>query len=261
MGRGQGNHLHRWRDALAPLSFRARALHHAPHATGMSSPLSDEKIIDSWRRNAAPWSTAVREGQIDSRRLVTDRAILEAVMRQAPATALDIGCGEGWLSRALGEHGITTIGVDVVPELVEAARLAAPAGDYRVASYEAIAAGALDVRVDVAVANFSLIGKEAVDALVRRIPSLLVPRGRLIVQTLHPASTLGELPYVDGWRPGSWAGFSPSFTDPAPWFFRTLATWVTLIIESGFVVRELAEPLHPHTLKPASLLIVAEAKP
>ncbi len=226
----------------------------------MTSPLSDEKIIDSWRRNAAPWSAAVREGQIDSRRLVTDRAVLETVTRYAPRSALDIGCGEGWLSRALAEQGIATIGVDVVPELVKAAQLAAPAGDYRVASYEEIAAGALDVTVDLAVANFSLIGKDAVDALIRRVPSLLVPGGRFIVQTLHPAATLGDVPYVDGWRPGSWAGFSPKFTDPAPWFFRTLATWVTLILESGFIVRELQEPLHPHTLKPASLLIVAEAR-
>lgn len=226
----------------------------------MTAPLSDQKIIDSWRRNAAPWSAAVREGQIDSRRLVTDRAVLEAVTRYAPRTALDIGCGEGWLSRALAEQGIATIGVDVVPELVEAARLAAPAGDYRVASYEEIAAGALDVKVDVAVANFSLIGMDAVDALIRRVPSLLVPGGRFIVQTLHPAATVGDVPYVDGWRPGSWAGFSPKFTDPAPWFFRTLATWVTLLLESGFVLRELREPLHPHTLKPASLLLVAEAK-
>ncbi|MEJ2417330.1 MAG: hypothetical protein P8Y45_10450 [Exilibacterium sp.] len=59
--------------------------------------LSDEKILDSWHKNAAPWSLAVREGQIDSRRLVTDSAIVGAVEEYGRAytrpSVLDIGCG------------------------------------------------------------------------------------------------------------------------------------------------------------------------
>ena len=27
-------------------------------------PLSDAKIVDSWRKNASPWTSAVRESQI-----------------------------------------------------------------------------------------------------------------------------------------------------------------------------------------------------
>jgi len=220
--------------------------------------MSDPQVIASWHRNAAPWTAAIRDQQIESRRLVTDRAVVDAVCQRAPRRVLDIGCGEGWLCRALAEHGIETTGVDVVPALIETARAIAGGGDYRVASYEAIAGGALQLTVDLAVANFSLIGHEAVDALLRRIPSLLVPHGHLVVQTLHPAAARGELPYVDGWRPGSWAGFGPEFTDPAPWYFRTLGRWVALLLESGFVVRELREPMHPLTGNPASLLLVAE---
>jgi len=76
----------------------------------MTDPLSDAKIIESWRKNAAPWTNAVREGQIESRRLVTNQAIIDAVISRAPRTALDIGCGEGWLVRALAERGIQTTG-------------------------------------------------------------------------------------------------------------------------------------------------------
>src|SRR4051794_5864649 len=170
-------------------------------------PLSDAKIVDSWHKNAAPWTDAVRESQIESRRLVTNQAIVDAVVARAPRTALDIGCGEGWLTRALGERGIRTIGVDVVPELIERAANAG-SGDFRVASYESIAAGALDVRVDVAVANFALIGKESVDHLVAHAQRLLTPRGALIIQTLHPVIASGDSPYRDGWREGSWSGFS-----------------------------------------------------
>ena len=62
----------------------------------------------------------------------------------APSTVLDIGCGEGWLVRALAERGIRAIGVDVVPSLIERATQAG-GGEFRVASYEMIAAGALDL--------------------------------------------------------------------------------------------------------------------
>lgn len=223
-----------------------------------AAPHSDAQVVASWHDNASPWSAAVRNGEIESRRLVTDAAIVDAVMRRAPRTALDIGCGEGWLSRALTDRGVEVIGIDVVPALVDSARAAHPTGDYRVVSYEDVARGALDVTVDLAVANFSLIGKDAVDALIRHIPALLVPNGHVIVQTLHPATALGELPYRDGWRPGSWAGFGAQFTNPAPWYFRTISSWIALLASSGLVLRELREPVHPERGTPASLVLIAQ---
>jgi 2-polyprenyl-3-methyl-5-hydroxy-6-metoxy-1,4-benzoquinol methylase len=220
-------------------------------------PLSDAKVIDSWHTNATPWTSAVREKRIESRKLVTDAAVVDAVMSRAPKSVLDIGCGEGWLCRALAARGVAqVIGVDVVPSLIDQARVAG-GGEFKVASYEEIARGALDVRVDVAVANFALIGKEAVDALITASPTLLNPGGALIVQTLHPVIATGDLPYEDGWRKGSWAGFSEDFSDPAPWFFRTLETWVGLIASSGLRLVEVREPIHPATRKPASVIFVA----
>ena len=68
--------------------------------------LSDASIVDSWHKNASPWTDAVRGNQIESRALITNRAIIEAVLSRSPRTVLDIGCGEGWLVRALGEHGV-----------------------------------------------------------------------------------------------------------------------------------------------------------
>ena len=220
-------------------------------------PLSDEKVVDSWHTNATPWVSAVREQRIESRRLVTDRAIVDAVMSRKPEFVLDLGCGEGWLVRALSVQGVQrVIGVDVVPALVEQAG-AAGGGEFHVASYEAIARGELHVTVDVAVANFALIGKEAVDALIRSIPKLLRRGGALVIQTLHPVIASGDLPYEDGWRTGSWAGFSDDFTDPAPWYFRTLESWVQLIVSSGLTLVEIREPIHPVTSKPASVVFIA----
>jgi 2-polyprenyl-3-methyl-5-hydroxy-6-metoxy-1,4-benzoquinol methylase len=219
-------------------------------------PLSDAKIIDSWHKNAAPWTAAVRGNQIESRKLITDRAIVEAILSCAPQSVIDIGCGEGWLVRSLGEYNIRALGIDVVPALIEQARQAG--GDFNIASYEDIAAGKLNERADLVVCNFSLIGNESVANLLRAIPRLLNPGGAFLVQTLHPRSACGDYSYQDGWRTGSWAGFSSDFSDPAPWYFRTLESWTQLFIDSGLRIREMREPIHPGTGHPASVLFIAE---
>jgi 2-polyprenyl-3-methyl-5-hydroxy-6-metoxy-1,4-benzoquinol methylase len=222
-----------------------------------TEPFSDAKIVESWGINALPWTAAVREGQIESRKQITDQAIIDAILRRLPRSVLDIGCGEGWLVRELAARNMHVVGTDVVPTLVEAARLDG-GGDFRALSYEEIAAGKLKVSVDVVVCNFALLGKESVEGVFRAAPSLLNPHGTFVVQTLHPVMACGDLTYRDGWREGSWAGFSTDFSNPAPWYFRTLESWIKLFVDSGFRLREASEPLHPKTQKPASIIFVGE---
>ena len=104
---------------------------------------------------------------------------------------------------------------------------------------------------------FSLLGDESVKTLLGNIGLFLSERGALVVQTLHPVAACGDLPYRDGWREGSWAGFGEDFSDPAPWYFRTIQSWVQLIHESGLRLIQVLEPVDPSTSKPASLILIA----
>ena len=217
------------------------------------NPLSDEKIIESWDKNVAPWTAAVRDGQIPSREQITNQAIINAITVRSPGSVLDIGCGEGWLVRALTTRGIDAMGIDGVPGLIEQAQQWGQ-GNFKVVTYDAIAQGNFKASVDVAVCNFSLIGQKTVEGVVGRANQLLNPNGALIIQTLHPVITCGTLPYQDGWRPGSWAGFSDDFCDPAPWYFRTLTSWVQLFNQTGLQLIDLQEPIHPETQRPASVI-------
>lgn len=217
---------------------------------------SDARIIQSWSRNAPSWVVAVRDGRIESRRQVTDAAIVDAVLSCSPGSVLDVGCGEGWLARELAARNIRVTGIDAVPELVDAARRSG-GGDFRVLSYEKLAAGTFGVTADVMVCNFSLLGKDSAEGVIAAAPALLNPAGSLIVQTLHPVAACGDLPYRDGWREGSWAGFGPDFTDPAPWYFRTLESWARLFGDCGLRQLEVREPIHAKTRKPASVIFIA----
>ncbi|WP_233842509.1 methyltransferase domain-containing protein [Dyella sp. 2HG41-7] len=224
----------------------------------MQAPDTDDMesgIVPSWLRNADAWTNTVRNGLIESRRQVTDNAILKAVLDAQPRSVLDVGCGEGWLVRALAAHGIDATGVDAVPTLVERAREAG--GTFQVASYDDVVEGRLRQRINTAVCNFSLLGKTSVERFFEALPLQMNEDGRFIVQTVHPVVACGEHAYVDGWRNETWAGFGGGFSTPAPWYFRTMANWISLFSAAGWRVCEMREPLHPKTMQPASLIFIA----
>ena len=224
----------------------------------MSDPIDlDQAIVASWRKNASPWTDAVRKGQIASRRQATDAAIVDAVMARHPNSALDVGCGEGWLCHALAAEGVRAMGIDVVPQLVDAAREGGP-GEFRVMAYEDLITAELDERFDVVVGNFSLLGESQTEAVVIAASHLLAPDGALVVQTLHPVVASGDRPYRDGWREGSWKGFDTRFVDPAPWYFRTFGGWIRLFTARGFHVVEVQEPVGADATTPLSAIFVAE---
>lgn len=212
-------------------------------------------LAQSWVSNADAWTAAVRGGGIESRRRVTDRAIVEAVLAQQPGRVLDLGCGEGWLVRALAKHGVEGVGIDGSPMLIEAAR-SSGGGTFHVCTYEELAdkADEIGCRFGVISANFAILHEE-VSVLLQTLRQLLAPRGKLVIQTLHPWSAGGR--YCDGWREEDFRSFQGVW-QPMPWYFRTLSSWLTLLRGCGYSVIDLVEPVHPDTQLPVSLLIIVE---
>lgn len=216
-----------------------------------------DRIVASWTANASAWTRAVRAGMLASRRLVTDRAITDAVLAAAPRRLLDVGCGEGWLVRALAPHLDLAVGVDSVAELVERARTSDPHGQYHLLAYADLSPGPLlpPEGFDTVVANFALLDADpALAALLHRLRLCTAPGGRLLVQTLRPAVQEGT--YEPGWRTERFAGFGSSEWTPMPWYFRTIGGWIDLV-SRDWVLESLREPVHPETGRPASLLLTA----
>ena len=212
------------------------------------------RLSQSWTANADAWTRAVRADAIASRQAGTDAAVVEAVLRGLPPAGrvLDVGCGEGWLVRALAAVGVRARGVDRSAPLVEAARQLG--GDFEVVSYDQAAddPDRLGGPVDAVVFNFALLSDQ-VGGVLRAAASRL-DGGPVVVQTAHPVAVGG--PYRDGWREESFGAIGPGF-EPMPWFFRTFGSWVRVLDRAGLVLAEVAEPTDPETGAPLSLVLTA----
>lgn len=225
----------------------------------------EARLEASWSENAAAWTEAVRRGLIESRRVVTDRAVLMAVAEAAaaamedpgdrrPARVLDVGCGEGWLARRLAAEGHEVVGFDGSAELVERAREMG-GGTFLELSYERFTAAPATAGsgFDVAVCNFSLLG-ESLTGLLAALGAVVTSAGRLVIQTVNPA-TADEGP--DGWREERFEPLQPLGFAPMPWYHRSVSSWRAELELSGWAVADLAEPADPRSGAPASLVVTA----
>ena len=221
---------------------------------------ASQQILESWKANAANWIATIDNAELETRTLVTNNAITNAVCGYAGSTVLDIGCGEGWLTRALRKKGKQSFGVDAIGELIDNA-IAKDGPFYEVGSYKELAAGRkLQLPLfDAAVINFALIDKEETEALIHSIPGYLVQNGLVFIQTLHPLAIAAAADYTSGWKEGSWNGMKRNFEQPYQWYFRTLEDWLQLFT-ANYLLIAMKEPIHPETKKPVSVIFILQKK-
>lgn len=218
----------------------------------------EDAILASWAANAAPWIALLQGSGIASRQ-TTNPAIINAISRYQPDSLLDVGCGEGWLCRALAaeESAPATVitGVDAIPALVENAQAQHSDGTYLCSDYTQLPNALRGQTFAVIVCNFSLFGEDSVAQLLATLKHHLRADGTLLIQTLHPLMACNG-DYRSGWRTGSWAGCSDTFQSAPPWYFRTLSDWLALLQQQGLHVH-MEEPLDPQTHTPLSVIFHA----
>ncbi|MDH5228833.1 MAG: methyltransferase domain-containing protein [Gammaproteobacteria bacterium] len=205
----------------------------------------DQHVIESWKRIASAWTQIIQSQQIESRAIATNQAIIDAVLSKQPKTLLDIGCGEGWLSRALTQQGIDCLGIDAIAELIQHA--SQQEGRYQIISYEALDQFNFNEQFDVLVCNFSLLGKQSVENVFANAKRLLSPSGWLIVQTIHPATIQSIANNQDSWQIETWDILDNNSPQAIPWYARSMDSWETLFKQAGFKQLEISNIKHPNS--------------
>jgi SAM-dependent methyltransferase len=146
-------------------------------------------LADSWEAESRRWIVWARQPGHDSYWRYHRDQFLELLPPPGRRT-VDIGCGEGRLTRHLKELGHRIIGIDASLSLVDAARTFDNSMDIRVADATALPFD--DASADLAVAFMSLHDIDAMPLAVREIARVLEPGGKLCFAIVHPINSAGQ---------------------------------------------------------------------
>jgi SAM-dependent methyltransferase len=144
---------------------------------------------ERWEEEAGNWIRWAREPDHDSYWRFHRETFL-ASLPPAGRLTVDVGCGEGRVTRDLRELGHRVVGVDRSASMVAAAREADPEGDYVVA--DAAELPLEDDSADLCVAFMSLMDMDDMNGAVRELGRVLEPGGLLVAAVVHPINSAGE---------------------------------------------------------------------
>ena len=166
----------------------------------------------AWDRNAEQWVAWARAPGHDSYWRFHRDAFLTLVPQPGRLT-LDVGSGEGRLSRDLARLGHQVIAVDGSMNMVAAA-VAHPEGHCPTVVADASALPIRDGAADCAVAFMCLQDVDAMEAALMEAGRVLRKGGRLVVAITHPLNTAGHF------EPTDTEDGLPRFVIDGSWFDR-----------------------------------------
>ena len=183
--------------------------------------------------------------------------------RLAGARVCDIACGEGYLSRFLGQFGPQeVVGIDISAELIDAAmqRRNRPNLSYRVDDAQQLQTFA-DASVDIAVSQMAMMDIPDHRALFRSVRRVLKTGGVFVFSLLHPCFEspfhLPEEPqfqvdtngnpiayFIRHYaREGFWQSGGTGVRGHMGAYHRTVSTLINDLLVAGFSLERLEEPV------------------
>ena len=214
-------------------------------------------LRDAWERNASDWVRWARKPGHDSYWRFHRERFLDLVPTPGRLT-IDVGCGEGRVTRDLQELGHRTVGLDASETMIAAAREADPRGEYLVANAAELPFP--DGYADLAVAFMSLMDVDDMAVSVRELARVLEPGGVLALAVVHPINSAHD---VDREHPEDRLVLMEDYfdrrrysdlieRDDVKMTFEsrhfTLQDYFDALLGAGFqieAVREVSDPQHP----------------
>jgi SAM-dependent methyltransferase len=172
--------------------------------------LSSADLRAAWEEHAAKFVAWAREPGHDSYWRFHRDQFLELVPPPGQRT-LDLGCGEGRLSRDLKALGHRVTAIDLSPTMVAAAREADPELEVHLA--DAASLPFEDEAFDLVLAFMSLQDVDDLKGAVGEAARVLEPGGRCCIAVVHPLGSAGRFEGDDADSPFTIAGsyLTPSY--------------------------------------------------
>jgi SAM-dependent methyltransferase len=221
--------------------------------------LESADLAAAWERNAPGFVAWARRPDHDSYWHFHRDLFFELVPPPGRRT-LDLGCGEGRLSRDLKARGHDVVGVDRAPAMLAAGREADP--EIETHLVDAASLPFEDGSFDLVVAFMSLQDIDDVVGAILEAARVLEPGGRLCVAIVHPVNSAGLFAGSAADSPFTIAG---SYLDSHYYAddlardglevtlvsaHRPLQTYTEALTEAGLLIERLREPAVPdHALR------------
>jgi SAM-dependent methyltransferase len=151
-----------------------------------------------WEPEGANWIRWARTPGFDAYWYFRD-AVFDAILPAPRGRALEVGCGEGRVTRDLVELGHDVVALDPAATLVRAAADVDPVGRYALA--DGLELPFADDEFDLVMSYNVLQNVADLPRAVREITRVLKPGGALCVCVVHPVTDLGDFEdHADGPR-------------------------------------------------------------
>jgi ubiquinone/menaquinone biosynthesis C-methylase UbiE len=232
--------------------------------------VDDSEVGRYWDANAESWTALSRAGYDRSRDLFNTPQFMAILPKIHGLTGLDIGCGEGHNTRLLARGGARMTGFDISPKFLDYARQSereSPLGiEYVHASAQALPVP--DGSFDFATAFMSLMDIPKPELAVREAFRVVRPGGFFQFSICHPCFQTPRWQWardeagerigivcgdyferqdgkVEEWTfgaaPDELKRRYPKFRIPR--FFRTLSEWMNMLLDAGFEIARVQEPV------------------
>jgi SAM-dependent methyltransferase len=206
-----------------------------------------------WESQAANWIEWARKPKFDAYWYYRSRFF--DLIPPPGGVTVDVGCGEGRLTRDLAERGYQVTGVEPSPSLLKAAREAHPDGNYLPG--EATSLPFPDESVDLLVSYNMLMDVDDLNGALSEFRKVLKPGGKAAICITHPvADSVGfdredpEAPFVIDasylrTQPFSATATRDGITMHFSGWHRSIGTYADALQRAGLLIETVREPM-PH---------------
>ena len=245
------------------------------HRETPEDQMDDREVGRYWDENAPEWIRAVRAGWDKYREQLNNPAFFGMLPDLRGKRVLDIGCGEGYNTRKSADLGASVVGIDISEAMIAAARRHeaehARGIEYHLASGSDLGMFG-DATFDAVLSTMAMMDLPDYAGCVRECFRVLQPGGLFQFSVTHPCTQTRLWKWVRddkgeriGVIVGNYFGLQPETPEedvdewffgaaPAevkatarkfriPRFFRTLGEYYNTLVDAGFSVERLCEPV------------------